>query len=357
MELNILDKDFNIIDIIDSYISLIWPIQYNKAGEFELYLQFHPLIARSLKVENYLYLRGSGRHMIIKDFWIEDTPEDGYFISVKGESLEEILRRRIVWSHTVLTGSLQDAIEQLLNENLINPSDSNRKIDNFIFEPSTNPDIIALEIDTQYHGEDLYDIITGLCETERIGFSVTLNDDNKFVFKLYKGEDRSYDQLQNPYVIFSNKFENLTSGTYNESSVNYRNIGLVGGEGEGDSRIVETAYVDDIPTGLNRREVFIDGSQVSTDGSLGFIDYDDYLKQLKEKGIEELSTELKLINQFDGVADVSKTFQYGKDFEVGDIVQLENELGYQAKTRVTEVIFVQDMSGYNVYPTFEVIDD
>ena len=120
----------------------------------------------------------------------------------------------------------------MLNENVISPSDSNRKISNFIFKESTDSAITKLKLEAQYTGDNLYDVIQKICEEQGIGFKITLNDKKQFVFELYAGFDRSYDQTENPYVIFSPKFENIINSNYIESKASLKTVTLVGGEGE-----------------------------------------------------------------------------------------------------------------------------
>ena len=125
---------------------------------------------------------------------------------VTGRSLESILERRIIWGQRVFNGNLQNGIQTMLNECIISPSIANRKISNFVFVPSTDPKITRLKIDNQYTGDCLYDVIKGLCEENNIGFKIVLTDENKFAFSLYAGVDRSYEQTENPYVVFSPNF-------------------------------------------------------------------------------------------------------------------------------------------------------
>ena len=89
-----------------------------------------------------------------------------------------------------------------------------RKVEGLIFEASTDPAITGLTVDAQFTGDNLYDAIRKLCDSKNVGFRIKLSDDNKFVFKLYAGADRSYDQFTNPYVIFSPKFENVINTNY-----------------------------------------------------------------------------------------------------------------------------------------------
>ena len=136
--------------------------------------------------------------MIVEKIQITSDTEDGNHVTVTGRSLESILDRRIVWGQKLLSGNLQNGIKTLLNENVISPSDSNRKIPNFIFKESTDPAITKLKLEAQYTGDNLYDVIQKICEEQGIGFKITLNDEKQFVFELYAGSDRSYDQTENP---------------------------------------------------------------------------------------------------------------------------------------------------------------
>lgn len=205
-------------------------------------------------------------------------------VTVTGRSLESILDRRIVWGQKLLSGNLQNGIKTLLNENVISPSDSNRKIPNFIFKESTDPAITKLKLEAQYTGDNLYDVIQKICEEQGIGFKITLNDEKQFVFELYAGSDRSYDQTENPYVIFSPKFENIINSNYIESKASLKTVTLVGGEGEGADRRYTTVGGG---SGLNRRELFTDARDISS--NVGSDDMDDwYIMNPSKEELENL---------------------------------------------------------------------
>ena len=189
MEFRILNKDLLDVDILDTYESMIWTDRYSRFGDFEFYIPANRQTLELLKEDYYIWHRDSEHVMIIEDRMINTDVEEGNFITVTGRSLESILDRRIIWQQTILTGNLQNGIQKLLNENIISPTEPDRKIDNFIFEASTDPKVTSLTVNTQFTGDNLYDAIVSLCETNGIGFKVILSDDNKFVFKLYAGQD------------------------------------------------------------------------------------------------------------------------------------------------------------------------
>lgn len=349
MELLVLNREFESIDIIDTFESAIWTDRYNTCGDFELYLPMDVTLLNSLKMDHYLWLSESEHCMIISDIKIESSVEDGNHLIVTGESLESILKRRVVWGEKLFQGNLQDAVETMLNDAIISPSIEERKIDNFIFESSTDEKITSLEIDTQYMGNDLYSVISGLCEEYQIGFKIILNDNNQLVFSLYAGVDRSYDQFENPYVIFSPNFENILNSNYFSSNADLKNVTFIAGEGEGVSRITASAGTG---SGLSRREIFTDASSVSSETDEYMLSEAEYISLLESKGRENLD-KYNLKTAFDGEMEATQLYRYGEDFFIGDIVQFANEYGHEGRVYISELIFAQDESGLSIYPTFK----
>lgn len=323
MELWVLDENFIALPhIIDTFESLIWTVRYSTYGDFEILLPIQSLWLDLIKEDYYIWLGESDRVMIVEDIEIITNDEGVYNLSIKGRSLESILSRRVVWDKIHLTGNLQDGIIGLLDSNIISPSNTSRRIDNFTFKRTTDPIITALEVDVELEGEELYDVISNLCETNDIGFKVILTEDNSFEFQLFAGVDRSYNQLENPYVVFSPEFDNLVTSSYLRSSKNYKNT----------VRLPSDEFVEDDPQeGLNRREVSADSEPES---------------KLKDH------TKLEI---FEGVTDIYGLYKYGVDFNIGDIVQLRTIHGIEAGSRVTEMVYTQDGVGINNYPTFVTI--
>lgn len=469
MELTVLDTNFRSIAIIDVFESLIWTDRFSTCGDFEIYESANDKNLVSLLEDYYLWSRESEHTMIIEDHKITSDIDSGSHVQITGRSLESILDRRIVWFQTVLGGNLQNGVKKLLDDNIINPTDPDRKVSNFIFEASTDPAITGLTIDAQYTGDNLLKAVQELCEAKSIGFKVLLNEAMQFVFKLYAGVDRSYDQIVNPYVVFSPKFDNLLNSNYLQSTKDLKTVTLVAGEGEGTARrTISVAGVFGSGTGLSRRELFTDARDVSssapgrnlfdkskvqsgfinattgaietnasysnskygeaisivsgksyylsgyagafryclfnsdgtynsyvnlttpiawtatitgkmvplfyngaTDGQLNItqielgtaatayiafnkLDDTEYNAQLSQKGTQNLS-EHKKIQSFEGQAETTKIYQYGRDFFMGDILQIANEYGMESRSRVTEVVRSHSTSSIDVVPTFTAV--
>lgn len=377
MEFLVLNTKFEAVAILDVFESFIWTDRYSKCGDFEIYTSSDRQTIETLKEDFYIWTEDSEHVMIIENRKIITDVEEGNKLLVSGRSLESILDRRIVWNQILLDGDFQTQIKRLLTENVINPSDSNRKISNFIFEETDDPYILSLKVRVQYTGDDLYEAVCKLCESVSIGFKITLNDNNQFVFKLYSGTDRSYDQEINPYVVFSPSFENIINSNYYESKVGYKNVGLVAGEvdntipyaGTSNSAGGTTVTIGEVSARrtivvgestskeLSRRELYVDARDISSTtsngSSISTSAYDDLLRQ---RGNERLN-ENKIIQAFDGQVESTQMYRYGEHYFMGDITQLENEYGMESKVRVTEFIRSVDKDGIDSYPTFEVIEE
>lgn len=352
MELLIMDSNFAGIGTLDVFESLIWTDRYYEAGDFELYMPASEDALNLLKENLYLYNRESEHIMVIEDIQINTDVEESAHLTVTGRSLESLLDRRIIWNLTTVTGTLQDGIKKLLNENAISPSDPARKIPGLIFKDSKDPNVTSLYLNAQYWGENLYDTIESVCESAEIGWKITLDSDNQMVFELYAGTDRSYNQTENPYVIFSPTFDNLLNSNYVSSSKTLKTVTLITGEGEGsDKKYTHAECANGAGSGLSRREMHSDGSSIfQTDGENTISDT-EYLTLLKQKGIEDLAQNLKT-RSFEGEVTSGKTYTYGVDYFMGDIVQNVNEFNVQATSRVIEYVMSQDTSGLEMYPTF-----
>lgn len=353
MDLMVLDTNLDAVSIVDVYESFIWTDRYYECGDFELFTSMTNAILSYIRKDYYLQCRESEHCMIIETIKIGSDAEDGNHITVTGRSLESILDRRIIWGQKTIRGNLQNGVRTLLNENIIAPSDGNRRISNFIFEESTDPAITKLIIEAQYTGDNLYDVINKICSERDIGFKVTLNDSKQFVFKLYAGIDRSYDQNVNPYVVFSPKFENIINSNYVESKSGLKTVTLVGGEGEGSARRYATVGGG---SGLNRRELFTDARDISSDIGNGVtLTNAEYLTLLQQRGSEKLAENTD-ITSFEGQVETTVMFKYGEDFFNGDVVQIANEYGHETRARIVEIVMSEDKDGLSVYPTFKTTE-
>ena len=344
MNLFVLDENFQNLALVDAFESLIWTDRYNTYGDFELYLPASNEAVSLYKRDRYLWSSESEHLMIIEGQELTTDLEDGNKLIVTGRSLESLLDRRIVWDQTNFSGRIQAVIKKMISDAFISPAIAARKIPNFVFADSSDSTIAGVSVEIQCTGDNIYDVVTKLLAEHQIGYKITLNNSNQFVFQLYVGSDRSYDQTQNPYVLFSPKFENIIESNYIESSAEHKNVALVAGEGEGSARQTTIVPTANQPSGLLRRETYVDARDLQNSTAA----------QRTQRGQNALK-EAEVAKAFEGQVETTRMYRYNEDFYLGDIVQLINEYGMESRTRISEMVISQDENGFSVYPTFSVI--
>lgn len=529
MNLYILDTTFKQVAILDQYESFIWTDRYSECGDFEVYTTPYINCFNYLVRDNYIVKNDSEHVMIIEDVEITSSKDKGDRLKITGRSLESLLERRIIWGQRAFEDATVGTVfETLINENLISPEITDRRLSNFVYQTTNITDVTDQVISVQYVGDNLYNVISDLCKSYNIGFKVVLNSSNQFVFSLYKGEDRTYEQTSNPYVLFSSRFDNIINSDYYESYRNLKNVALVLGEerednsdkkyrvsqpvygnqvsgtypylqngvfttetlgkmpevitqkyatnnkntmvadgflystyksgrsnnddtesifyvnekvplnkfdsvvvkiyytgraqpiqdyqmefeprfgiaatrdrfgdpnfitstitnttssavqtielslasynsqkttgyfhiaGIGTWRVTEIIFYKYVKTGIERRELFVDARDISSsvydsEGADRKMSDAQYTSQLGQRGVGELSGH-KQTQTFDGQVEATQQFVYKRDFNMGDIVQIENKFGMEGTARITEYIYSENRNGIETYPTFEAIN-
>lgn len=348
MDIYVLDGLNGIIGIVETFESSIWAVQYYSQNDFQLIvagsdtnialLQEGRLLVRAEDMTDNEY----HNVMMIKKIQLDYDTEKGWILTITGKGLKSLVGRRIVWNQITMTGSVEKAIRQVITDNVINPKDTSRKINNLKLGTEQGFTDTA---DIQLLGENIAEWLESTCQAYGYGWDVYISN-GYYVFYLYKGTDRSFNQDVVPPVIFSPEYDNLLSSSYSYNKDDYKNAALIGGEGEGIN--MRTATIG-TATGLDRYETFIDGSSVSSNGEI--ITVEQYTQLLKNYGQEQLS-DTAFVETFDGEIIPDGVYKINEDYFLGDLVQIVNEKGIQAVPRIIEIIYSEDDTGTAVIPTF-----
>lgn len=363
-------SNLQLIGIIDTAKSIIWHSVYYGVGDFEIYVSASTENIQLLKERRYVTRQDDDECGIIEKIDITDTEEDGQMIVATGRFVKSILDRRIVykatlkglgnnyyWScePTILSGNVELAVRGLINDNAVNCVDTKRNID--VIELN-DADIGGFEetiiTDTQTGTDDAEKQVTyknllsytdEVLQEYELGSYMYLDDERetpKFRYKVYKGEDRSVDSSTNEPVIFSSDYDNLKDTSYTLDETNSKNVGLIGGEGEGTERIC--AFVYSWLSGLERRETFIESDLTQEELTI-----EEYRKQLETEGKQQMVL-LQKAETMNGSLDITNsTFKYKQDFNLGDFVTVEHiKLELYMNVRILEVTETQDDDGYNI---------
>lgn len=291
MDIYILDTDFNKVRVIDNYISLIWNEKYYEPGDFQLTMPFSKIEDFSdICVNNYVRIPDSEYVMIIETINIVTSSEEGYKITISGKDLTSILSRRVTMgalsysSYEMDNGTIVElktpkyVMDDLMKRSFGVLAAENRKVSkltwDFDSDVNANEQLKDLISDKTYpfyfDCVDILSVFTALAKEYRFGFKIVYDDVlDKMVMKLYKGVDRSYDQTDNEYVIFSENMSNIYNTTYNLDYSSYKSVAIIvtpadatprfNGDPQLDNQfIMEQTNNDDMAkTGLLRREKVI----------------------------------------------------------------------------------------------------
>ena len=334
---------FTKIKVIDNATSVIWVKRFNAVGNFELYIKASTELLELFTGDIFITRDESNVGMYVEKVQLNTDSENGDYLVITGRSAECILSWRVVMR--VVYSS-----ESTTAEYIIRNSIDKTLISDII--PNNNISWLTLGEDhewqdyitRQYTGKNVLDIVQDLCVTYNYGFEFEWNGSG-FTINLYKGTDRSYDQTENTYIVFSPEFENLGNTEYIQDTMNYANGAIIGGEGEGTERKFAIVLPQGI-TGFNRRMIYIDARQSSSDD----LTESQYTDMLIAQGKEELE-QRKITTSFNGEILNYNNYTYGVDYNLGDKVSIINEYGIRGNATITEITEVEDDTGYKLIPT------
>lgn len=353
----ILDSTYMTKAIIDVFKSMVWTERYDKAGEFEIVVPATKEMAHTVRLYDYVAIKESEKIMIVETISLESNVESGDVLIYSGRSLESILERRIVWGIFEKNNEVnfQESLKELLEKNVIAPTNEKRKIPGFVFKMSDDPEITKLTAEIKMVGENIYEWVCSNCADRKIGWRINAVPGGGFEFELYRGVDRTWDQDEVPAVVFSDSYENLIASNYVQSELNYKTNALVRGD---DDDVTMEIFRQHTPerVGLDRREIYIDTNQQPESSEENDKIYNQaYYNQMLNKA-KEVMADYSVTTAFDSETDWTRQFIFGRDYFVGDIVQVENRYGFEGKCRVSEVVKTRDVSGPSMIPTFIVVD-
>lgn len=360
-----LHYDRNIVGIVDSYLSLIWNEQYYGMDEFELKLPLDTKYVNMLSMGNML-VRSNKRDdngdiydnhaMLIETITVSFVEDVGEVLTVSGRGVKSLLSRRVVWNKNVLKGDLQEVFGAMFDSaNYIsNPNDPN--FTNIVYVLDILPNVYEAK-ETSAFGKKVAEWFMEVCQAYHVGWKVKvkLPDIDEQVsevvgwvaFYVYEGKDRTSSQSDNMRVTFSKENNNLINFEYKYSMRDYANKIMIAGEGEGVSQSVAEYTYDSNAKGINRFEAYIDGSSVKSDI---VVLEPEYLSLLRAYGKEQ--TNINKVHEFSCNIDPNTTYILGQDYDLGDVVEVETDIGVKAKARIIELIWSYDENGYTVVPTF-----
>lgn len=340
------------IGFVNDYTSIMWNRRYNVCGGFELWCPLIPENVELLKDDNIIWL-GGREAGIIKVLDMSNEGNDQ--IHIQGKFIDYQLFFRNLWdTHIYTNKNVSDILYDMVNVNCVNPPNKNRILPNWRLGDTSKKlgDIMTVQVT----GKHINEVVEEYTQSHNLGFYSEFNPFNKTVtFNIYQGKDKSLNQSANSFVVFEYDTEDILSSTYFRNSLQYSNIAKVAGEDVGTARKT-TIVGDEKLSGLARREMYVDARDLQSNDENGkAISSADYLLMLKQRGLEKLN-EAAVVESYDATmrVDGNVKYEYGIDYDVGDIVTLKDGcFGVIMHSRITEIQEVYGGNkGYAVYIVF-----
>lgn len=360
MDFWIVDKNFQNLCICDTFETAIWTDRWSEAGEFQITIRGDS-IQEFIQIGNYLTFDQSDHVMVIETIY--DTRDQyGRQTTFSGRSLESILDRRIVVDYNLAVDNLRSMIQMLVNKNAINPTNTARTLPLSWGTVQWSDLDYAGQLDVEW--SNLYDLIQDFATSYKKGLLVKYVGTTTFQLNLLDSTDRSYNQTANIPVIFSFNYENLTASQFIESDKDSKNTSYAIYErtryetdSDGNRQDIEERFVEEVGTysGLNRRETAIEVRlEEDSDNPLSESQIRQSLREEATANLEGLKPQSAL----SGDIEAYRQFVYGRDFFLGDIVEMEAPDGRTLPCVVGEIVFSQDQNGVEtVTPTFLKLED
>jgi hypothetical protein len=194
----------------------------------------------------------------------------------------------------------------------------------------------------------IYDGIQKLAEEQHLGFKLYLDSASSFSYILkfatYRGLDRTSNQDVRRVIRMTPDMDSLLNSKEFVSLNNYKNVVYVTYK----NKVSVHYFGSTEPMGFNRRVIRVDAPdrKVAADKEAAFRNQVAWNTLLQHRQAWAV----------DGQVQTVSLQKFGRDYYLGDVIELEGSDGVLSIAQVTEHIRAQDQYGYKEYPTLTSID-
>ena len=333
MDLHIYDSRLNELGIADEFKSIIWTRRFYDVGAFEIQA---PMTANNIALfqkNRYVYRPDVKEAGFIRSI-TEQRQGDEELIIVSGAMLEGLLDKRMI-ALPVPTGTFSlNSMLSWLNYD----SESDFKFDNFYFYGGKMDYTLQAEANKQNMGEYVRNMLYNDGYKIKIDMDI---DQEKILGYYYKGTNRSTDQEENPHIIFSEEYGNISNKTYNYSDEGCHNYVRVTADLTSASYTEHTGTI--YPLYIEKRETDSNGEPVCGLGMSMYYCYSQPVINKVQRTDPDGNTYTVNVLDFDATKikqeELIKQYYcpYSENFE-GDI----SGDGYRTEWQVGDYITVED---------------
>lgn len=242
MVIEIYNEKFELVDEILHYESAIFTQRYNYIGDFEVKVAYTIKYENLIKKGYWVHKYGDECLYTIQEIQKVTDEEDIDYILFSGEDSMSILNKRLIIGQLDYNGTRNKFIKKILNENVISPIDTNRKIPGVFIGPYSIPDL-DITYDVQISNQFIWESIQPILIDLDLGAKMICRNIGEFIFTIYKGSDRS------EYVSFDKDTNNLSNINITTSDKEKRNVAYVFSADKNDGAdiaIISETEIDDL---------------------------------------------------------------------------------------------------------------
>lgn len=335
METYALDKDFNLVTYGIPYDNLQWSRRYYTFGSFTMQL---PVGAYD---ESWAYIGLSDRDELgmVQKFAYQGQDS----IMISGFFAEKMLDDRVIYS-TYHSKWSQGTGGAWNHENEAAIIEMVRKYGYGLpIELMENVPPLVGDITIEAYGDPLGEKVYSILETMELSWRLRYDyEQNKLVFNIWKGLDRTQGQSENSTQTFNQDFGNIGNRTVNIDDSAYKNYAYVvyDEDDRGESR---KQIIIDQTNGDTRREALIDLSSSHPGDRQTYAEFE---AEVRQTALEQLANFAK-VEEVD--IQVLSDKGYRDDYDLGDVCDIYfTDLSIEMQARIVEVDEVFKKEGHEI---------
>lgn len=227
--------------------------------------------------------------------------------------------------YDTITGPAETVMRHYVANNCTSPLDAsgnsapNRKIPEMVLEATDQGRGQTVSYSARL--ETILEILESVSAAGDIGWEVVFDRENAdFVFSIVEGQDKTN-------VVLKPEYHTVENLQYRDDRMNSKTFVYVGGSGEGASRTIASVYQGTTePSGFDRRELFVDLSNATTQD------------ELTTAGVSELITRAPSISIAAVAASNATRYEYQVDYDLGDFVTVDFTGIATAQVRIVGIL-------------------
>lgn len=300
MEIAFLNKDFELLQYV-KFINLQWIRCYYEPGQFSLQMSASDYRSDA----RYIYADERPEVGIIQK-WEYADGYDGSVVQISGYFYEFKLNDKVVYPRFLQTGNIETLARLLV---------STYKSDiPILYLDDANDPLLGETLTKEITGDGLAKALYEMLKTQEMSYRCRYDYvNNKMLFGVWKGLDRTQEQSTNSFVTFSTAFKNISNENTTIDQSAYKNYAIVIGNGkyeEGNQIRVDV----DLSGDDYQQILYVDETGMNYNSSEQTLD--EYKASLYQAGLEALEKYVQITNvKFD---TIERGLVYMEDYDLGD---------------------------------------